>query len=109
MTTIAIGAVGVAAGLMFAPRLVPVCLGLIGFSAIGPVAGEFPKSRRMNNPPAHTNKPAAKIQAAIGNVVGGSLFAIVQSVAMGGAIPAVISAIFATLISLITAGLSLLI
>jgi hypothetical protein len=39
-TILAIGAVGVAASLILAPNLVPV---LIGFSAIGPVAGEFPQ------------------------------------------------------------------
>ncbi len=36
---------------------------------------------------------AAGIQAGIGNVVAGSLFATAQSVAMGGAIPAIITAI----------------
>jgi hypothetical protein len=35
---------------------------------------------------------AAGLQASIGNVVAGSLFATAQSVAMGGAIPAVVSA-----------------
>ena len=36
---------------------------------------------------------AAGMQAGIGNVVAGSLFATAQSVAMGGGVPAVISAI----------------
>jgi hypothetical protein len=39
MTALAIGAIGAVAGLVFAPILVPVGLGLIGFSVIGPVAG----------------------------------------------------------------------
>ncbi|KAH9976282.1 hypothetical protein BGW80DRAFT_1167856, partial [Lactifluus volemus] len=87
-----IGAVGVAASLVFAPILVPVGLGLIGFSAIGPVAGSL----------------AAIIQAGIGNVMAGSLFAIAQSIAMGGAFPAAFSAICATLTGGISAALALL-
>jgi len=36
---------------------------------------------------------AAGVQAGIGNVVAGSMFATAQSMAMGGGIPAVVSAI----------------
>lgn len=47
----------------------PAILGAIGFSAAGPVAGSI----------------AAGWQASIGSVVAGSLFAFLQSAAMGGA------------------------
>ena len=43
-------------------------LNLLGFSIIGPLAGSL----------------AAFVQSLIGNVVAGSLFALLQSVAMGG-------------------------
>ncbi|KAJ7454029.1 hypothetical protein B0H11DRAFT_1926672 [Mycena galericulata] len=60
-------------GAVVAPFAAPVALGLVGFSSIGPVAGTF----------------AAATQAGIGNVVAGSAFACAQSVAAGGALPAV--------------------
>ena len=47
----------------------PTILGAIGFSAVGPVAGSI----------------AAGWQASIGSVVAGSVFAFLQSAAMGGA------------------------
>ena len=47
----------------------PAILGAIGFSAVGPVAGSI----------------AAGWQASIGSVVAGSVFAFLQSAAMGGA------------------------
>jgi len=47
----------------------PAILGAIGFGALGPVAGSI----------------AAGWQASIGSVVAGSLFAFLQSAAMGGA------------------------
>ncbi|PCH38591.1 hypothetical protein WOLCODRAFT_64885 [Wolfiporia cocos MD-104 SS10] len=53
------------------PVVAPLALVVVGFSAAGPVAGSI----------------AAGIQACIGNVAAGSLFAVCQSVAMGGAIP----------------------
>jgi len=58
------------------PVVAPALLGIIGFGALGPIAGSF----------------AAAIQAIIGNVAVGSLFATLQSIAMGGlaAIPVVI-------------------
>jgi len=64
-------------GIVMAPIL--FFLGLIGFSAVGVVAGSL----------------AAAIQASIGCVVAGSLFAIAQSIAMGGTVGifALISAI----------------
>jgi hypothetical protein len=71
------GAVGATAGIILTPVLAPAVLGVVGFSAAGPVAGTL----------------AASIQAGIGNVVAGSLFATAQSVAMGGAVPAAITAI----------------
>ncbi|KAK0495224.1 adaptin N terminal region-domain-containing protein [Armillaria luteobubalina] len=67
----AIGA-SAAAGVVLTPVLAPAALGIVGFSAAGPVAGTL----------------AAAIQSSIGNVVAGSAFAVAQSIAMGGAIPA---------------------
>ncbi|PCH43568.1 hypothetical protein WOLCODRAFT_18433 [Wolfiporia cocos MD-104 SS10] len=64
---------GAIAGVALAPVVAPAALGIIGFSAAGPVAGSI----------------AALIQGSIGNVVAGSLFAGAQSVAMGGALPAI--------------------
>jgi hypothetical protein len=107
------GVIGFAASLIFTPMLAPAFLGFIGFSAIGPVAGKFPPKWCGMIRSAHTNKLelvgsiAAGVQAGIGNVVAGSLFAIAQSIAMGGAIPAAISAIFAAFIGIISAFISL--
>ncbi|KAH9036235.1 hypothetical protein EDB85DRAFT_1889048 [Lactarius pseudohatsudake] len=70
-------AAGALAGLFLLPLATKIVLGLIGFSAIGPVAGSI----------------AAGIQAAIGNVAAGSLFATLQSIAMGGALHGVLAAI----------------
>ncbi|SJK99818.1 uncharacterized protein ARMOST_03129 [Armillaria ostoyae] len=63
--------IGAAAGAALAPVLAPAALGIVGFSAAGPVAGTL----------------AAAIQSSIGNVAAGSAFAVAQSIAMGGAIP----------------------
>jgi len=60
--------VGVIACLVLLLFAFKLGLPLIGFSVIGPVAGSI----------------AAGIQSTIGNVVAGSLFAVVQSLAMGG-------------------------
>ncbi|KAK0449932.1 adaptin N terminal region-domain-containing protein [Armillaria borealis] len=60
-----------AAGVVLTPILAPAALGLVGFSAAGPVAGTL----------------AAAIQSSIGNVAAGSAFAVAQSIGMGGAIP----------------------
>ncbi|KAK0470062.1 uncharacterized protein EV420DRAFT_87591 [Desarmillaria tabescens] len=75
---IGIGAITVAA---LTPVIVPPILGWFGFGAAGPVAGGM----------------AAGIQSGIGNVAAGSLFAHLQSMAMGGiisAVPYVASGIF---------------
>ncbi|KAK0430712.1 adaptin N terminal region-domain-containing protein [Armillaria borealis] len=63
--------IGAAAGAALTPVLAPAALGIVGFSAAGPVAGTL----------------AAAIQSSIGNVAAGSAFAVAQSIAMGGAIP----------------------
>ncbi|KAL0956827.1 hypothetical protein HGRIS_002938 [Hohenbuehelia grisea] len=68
-----------AGGALIAPVAAPAVLGLVGFGAAGPVAGTM----------------AAAMQASIGNVVLGSAFAGAQSVAMGGALPVVGTAIAA--------------
>ncbi|KAI9441746.1 hypothetical protein H4582DRAFT_2073887 [Lactarius indigo] len=59
------------AGLILLPLTTKIVLGLIGFSAIGPVAGSI----------------AAWIQAIIGNVAAGSLFATLQSIGYGWGLP----------------------
>ena len=77
------------------PVVAPVALGAVGFGAAGPVAGE-PRFSLPDPSPAHTNNVgtmAAGIQAGIGNVVAGSLFATAQSVAMGGALPVAVTAL----------------
>ncbi|EPS97650.1 hypothetical protein FOMPIDRAFT_1024944 [Fomitopsis schrenkii] len=56
-----------------APFLAGPALGLLGFSAAGPVAGGI----------------AAGIQAGMGNIAAGSLFAGAQAIAMGGSLPAI--------------------
>jgi len=82
-------------------------LGLIGFSAVGVVAGnvnQFIQRHRLTELIFATatllcywilGSLAAAIQASIGCVVAGSLFAIAQSIAMGGTVGifALISAI----------------
>ncbi|KAI0264189.1 hypothetical protein BC834DRAFT_970915 [Gloeopeniophorella convolvens] len=68
---------GVTCGAVLTPLLAPVILGIVGFGAAGPVAGTI----------------AAGVQAGIGNVAAGSLFALAQSVAMGGGVPAAITAL----------------
>ncbi|KAK0204556.1 hypothetical protein DFS33DRAFT_1382453 [Desarmillaria ectypa] len=65
--------IGVVAGVALTPVIVPSALGFVGFGSAGPVA-------------------AAAAQSGIGNVAAGSAFAMAQSVAMGGAIPAGVSA-----------------
>lgn len=46
-----------------------------------------------SNPSKLSGSIAAGMQAGIGNVAAGSAFAVAQSIAMGGAIPAVVTAI----------------
>ncbi|KAH9180643.1 hypothetical protein EDB89DRAFT_1920249 [Lactarius sanguifluus] len=83
-------ATGAIVGIVLTPVVAPPILYALGFSAIGPVAGTA----------------AATTQALIGNVAAGSFFAMAQSVAMGGAIPAVFTAIGAGLGGLFGAFLS---
>lgn len=64
--------IGAIVGAALTPVIVPPILGLFGFGAAGPVAGGF----------------AAVLQSGIGNVAAGSVFAWLQSWAMGGIISA---------------------
>jgi hypothetical protein len=100
MRPLAMGAAGAIAGALLTPVLVPMGLGVIGFSAVGPVAGEFPSwpTGRVELICSYEylellGSLAAVIQSGIGNVAAGSLFAGAQSIAMGGAFPAAITAI----------------
>ncbi|KAH9956458.1 hypothetical protein BC827DRAFT_1232138 [Russula dissimulans] len=63
------------------PVVAPALVGAVGFSAAGPVAGTL----------------ATIWQASIGNIAAGSVFALFQSIGMGGAIPAGISAVIAAI------------
>jgi hypothetical protein len=93
----------VIAGAVLTPLVAPAALGVIGFSAAGPVAGEsasspVPKSRGIVYLLIQTNwnlvgSIAAGLQAGIGNVAAGSLFAAAQSVAMGGALSGAVTAV----------------
>jgi hypothetical protein len=82
--------IGVFSGIILLPCSVKAILRLIGFGPIGPIASEslieaschVVESLHTSN---YVGSFAAKIQAWIGNVVAGSLFAILQSIAMGGA------------------------
>ncbi|KAI0959077.1 hypothetical protein AcW1_004011 [Taiwanofungus camphoratus] len=64
---------GAAVGAFLAPIVATTALGFVGFSAAGPVAGSL----------------AAILHSHIGNVAAGSLFALCQSIAMGGHLPAI--------------------
>ena len=87
---IVIGAIaGAAIGIVLTPLLASALLGLIGFSAIGPVAGNFPHQAEVAS--NSLELLGTVIQASIGNVAAGSMFALIQSVAMGGAIPAIVA------------------
>ncbi|KAF8262293.1 hypothetical protein EI94DRAFT_1743919 [Lactarius quietus] len=68
---------GAALAFFVTPVVTAVVLGAVGFGVAGPVAGSI----------------AAGIQAGIGNVAAGSLFAGAQSVAMGGALSGIVTAI----------------
>jgi len=66
--------IAVLAGVVLAPIAAPAVLGIVGFGAAGPIAGGI----------------AAGIQAGMGgSVAAGSAFAVAQSVAMGGSLPAI--------------------
>ena len=93
ITQVAKAAACAGVGMAAAPWLAAPVLGLVGFSAAGPVAGgllfvAFTAActygvRRV------TGGIAAGIQAGMGNVAAGSLFAGAQAVAMGGSLPAI--------------------
>ncbi|KAH9980653.1 hypothetical protein BJV74DRAFT_887670 [Russula compacta] len=74
MLPLVVGVGAAAVGAVLTPIVVHAGLDMVGFGADGPVAGTT----------------AAGMQASIGNVVTGSLFATAQSIAMGGPVPAVI-------------------
>ncbi|KAG8979719.1 hypothetical protein FRB90_007997, partial [Tulasnella sp. 427] len=88
------GVLLVTGAVLIAPALAVGALGLVGFSAIGPVAGSI----------------AAAIQSVIyGGAVGaGSLFALCQSAAMGGIVVGSLAEIAAGVAELVTGAASLL-
>ncbi|PBK79828.1 hypothetical protein ARMGADRAFT_1040538 [Armillaria gallica] len=77
-----IGAAAGVAGVALVPVVAPAALGIVGFSATGPVAGKQAKVLSSAD-----GTLAAAIQSSIGNVAAGSAFAVAQSIGMGGAIP----------------------
>ncbi|KAI0066025.1 hypothetical protein BV25DRAFT_1912830 [Artomyces pyxidatus] len=89
-----VAAVGAAAGIgaAAAPIVTQAVLGVVGFGAQGVVGGmNLPFGIYVNSQLGGkcTGSMAAGIQAGIGNVAAGSLFATCQSIAMGGAFPVV--------------------
>lgn len=92
--------VGMIVGAIIAPLAAPALLALVGFGSAGPIAGEFTfamccAERRIVIPSVSFDPQgsiAAGIQSMIGNVAAGSVFAAAQSVAMGGATTAAITA-----------------
>lgn len=93
----AIAAVGAAVvGVAVAPVLAPAALGTLGFTAGGVAAGIFLHCLFIHSDSRiHAGSIAAGMQAGMGNVVAGSLFAGAQSVAAGGTLPAIGSIISA--------------
>jgi hypothetical protein len=89
--------IGAVSGGVLLPLAAKVILGLIGFSPLGPVAGKsLIEASRHIVVPSHAEYAgsiAAAIQALIGNVAAGSLFALLQSLAMGGALGGALGAI----------------
>lgn len=73
----AVFGVGVALGVLTTPIIVPTALATVGFTSAGVVGGSV----------------AAGMQASVGNVVAGSAFSVCQSIAMGGSVPTVVSAV----------------
>ena len=81
---------GTTTSIVLAPILAPAVLGIVGFGAAGPVAGNSCLARpTFYRLMLAIGTLAAAIQAGMGNVAAGSAFAVAQSVAMGGALPAV--------------------
>ncbi|KAH8994543.1 hypothetical protein EDB92DRAFT_288237 [Lactarius akahatsu] len=77
LKVIGAAAVGATAACILVPLAATAALGAVGFSAAGLVVGSI----------------AAGIQAGIGNVAAGSLFATAQSVTMRGALSGVVTAV----------------
>lgn len=92
-------------GLLAPMILAGPVLAIAGFSAAGPVAGAlhpFCSAHSEVHVSLHTGSLAAAWQASIGSVAAGSLFAILQSAAMGGAGAAIVAAFVQ--ISVVTVG-----
>lgn len=86
--TAAITTAAAVTGIILAPIAAPAVLGIVGFGAAGPIAGT-PMLDPIYDlcPDKKTGGIAAGIQGPA--IVAGSGFAVAQSVAMGGALPAV--------------------
>jgi hypothetical protein len=100
-----IAGLGAIVGAVLTPVALTAGLGAIGFSAVGPIAGKFPKPSVTWHSTLQDilGSIAAGLQAGIGSVVAGSLFATTQSIAMGGAIPAVVTAAVAGITGIMAA------
>ena len=94
VVTLVVGVAGTIIGVLLTPAALITALGAIGFSAVGPIAGKFPKPSVTWHSTLRDilGSIAAVLQAGIGSVVAGSLFAVAQSIAMGGAIPVAVIA-----------------
>jgi hypothetical protein len=108
MAILAMIAGGIAALSFFLTPIGVGILGLLGFSAAGPVAGKFYLDCWLCQP-SHLKSPstvAAGLQATYGSAVAaGSVFAFLQSLTMGGAVLASVNA-FATGVGLVATGVA---
>lgn len=90
---------GTALGVVLAPVVAAGVLGILGFGAAGVIAGQrlalslYLMDRKLIFRIPYVGSYAAAVQSGIGNVAAGSLFALLQSIGAGGALPAVFSAI----------------
>jgi hypothetical protein len=108
VVTLVVGVAGTIIGVLLTPAALITGLGAIGFSAVGPIAGKFPKPSVTWHSTLRDilGSIAAVLQAGIGSVVAGSLFAVAQSIAMGGAIPVAVIAAGAVITGIMAAAVA---
>lgn len=93
MSPVVVGSVAAIAGVFVSPWAAPAVLGILGFRATGPTAGEWNVAKSRNTPQStfylQTGSFATRAQSSLakGALVGGSLFAVAQSVGAGGQLP----------------------
>jgi len=91
-----VGVVGAAVDALLSLAFVPLGLGIMGPSPVSSLHHwHYWNGDATHKPSDSLGSMAAGIQAGIGSVAAGSVFAVAPSVAMGGAISAVVTAIVA--------------